>query len=351
MSDEYYQLGKDFDHETYRLMKETNHPRTLVYLEQNMTTPMERASNILKQIDDACEPKPKPQVVEVNNLERQANKPQANVALLSLKDNLTIAEAGDYLVGILGVESASSFSYIAGLVNEQKINIYINSTLLGIHYTCSNLSIEDIIDNNVSFGRDELKFKVVYLRGKESLAGISGTVEVEIANRKKANAFYSVSLSGNEDVLHIRDNDRGDVVIQGEVLIYQDFGNGFVLPPPLKKGMLTKATEIAIYGNGFFYIKRKEIDTLVAATQPEQAPQEDFIKPELGKHGKQEIIILEKIQELGYHPKQLPPYEVGKKGVRSELREVLKEHDLFQSKTGFSKAWERLLNDSAIKYL
>lgn len=153
MSDEYYQLGKDFDHETYRLMKETNHPRTLVYLAQNMTTPMERASNILKQIDDACEPKPKPQVVEVNNLERQVNKLQAKP-----------------------------------------------------------------------------------------------------------------------------------------------------------------------------------------------------INPQLGKQDLQEVAILEKIQELGYHPKELPSYINGNAGIKKEVREALKLNPLFEGKSVFNKAWDRLLKDCAISY-
>lgn len=56
----------------------------------------------------------------------------------------------------------------------------------------------------------------------------------------------------------------------------------------------------------------------------------------------QEKAILGKLVELGYNPKALPPYESGKPGVRAEIRKTLSSSPLFEGKTTFKKAWERI---------
>jgi hypothetical protein len=64
----------------------------------------------------------------------------------------------------------------------------------------------------------------------------------------------------------------------------------------------------------------------------------------------QEQKILTCLKEQGYDPTQLPRSMPGKAGVKSSIRETLKNDNLFNSaSTSFDKAWERLRNDNFIK--
>ena len=56
----------------------------------------------------------------------------------------------------------------------------------------------------------------------------------------------------------------------------------------------------------------------------------------------QEAAILEKIREFGYDPKKLPRNEPGKAGVKASVRDKLNTSPLFEAKTAFETAWERL---------
>jgi hypothetical protein len=57
----------------------------------------------------------------------------------------------------------------------------------------------------------------------------------------------------------------------------------------------------------------------------------------------QEAAILGKIEGLGHEPAKLPKNLPGKRGVKADVREALKDDDLFSGETVFDKAWERLL--------
>lgn len=60
------------------------------------------------------------------------------------------------------------------------------------------------------------------------------------------------------------------------------------------------------------------------------------------KMREQEDAILEAIRELGYDPQQVPKNDQGKSGVKASVCQKLKTSPLFEAKTAFSKAWDRL---------
>lgn len=65
---------------------------------------------------------------------------------------------------------------------------------------------------------------------------------------------------------------------------------------------------------------------------------------------RQEDVILQTLKELQYDPKALPPNIPGKRGVKSECRQVLAALPLFDGSTVFNKAWERLQAFELIAY-
>lgn len=65
---------------------------------------------------------------------------------------------------------------------------------------------------------------------------------------------------------------------------------------------------------------------------------------------RQEDVILQTLKELQYDPKALPPNIPGKRGVKSECRQVLAALPLFDGSTVFKKAWERLQAFELIAY-
>ncbi|WP_293006446.1 hypothetical protein [Nitrosomonas sp.] len=64
----------------------------------------------------------------------------------------------------------------------------------------------------------------------------------------------------------------------------------------------------------------------------------------------QEETILAQIEKLGLDPKTLAPNHSGKKGIKSNVRELLKDDELFAGKSVFNKAWERLSESKLIAY-
>ncbi|PTQ79769.1 hypothetical protein [Nitrosomonas ureae] len=64
----------------------------------------------------------------------------------------------------------------------------------------------------------------------------------------------------------------------------------------------------------------------------------------------QEETILAQIEKLGLDPKTLPPNDSGKKGIKSNVRELLKDDELFAGKSVFNKAWERLSESKLIAF-
>lgn len=62
----------------------------------------------------------------------------------------------------------------------------------------------------------------------------------------------------------------------------------------------------------------------------------------------QEEAISNEIAKQGYDAKKLPKNEKGKRGVKSEINAALEKDTLFEGKTTFDKAWQRLRDHNEI---
>ena len=84
------------------------------------------------------------------------------IGLLKLKDNLTVYEAGSYLAELMGVEDKFFFVHIMGLVNEVKLNLYLNP--LGLpERSQSQINYDQVFEGNTTTLRGEQKITNVYL--------------------------------------------------------------------------------------------------------------------------------------------------------------------------------------------
>lgn len=82
-------------------------------------------------------------------------------------------------------------------------------------------------------------------------------------------------------------------------------------------------------------------DASVPSEQPSMNVEVDITKKQSKLH-LQEKAILEEIAKRGLDAKDLPANEPGKCGVKNEIRTALKDHPLFNGKTTFDKAWQRV---------
>lgn len=76
-------------------------------------------------------------------------------------------------------------------------------------------------------------------------------------------------------------------------------------------------------------------------TAPTTAGSEMEIKP-CQRFTAQDEVILKTIRVKGYDPLKLPENPPGKPGVKAEVRQALKNNNLFTGNTVFKRAWERL---------
>lgn len=58
--------------------------------------------------------------------------------------------------------------------------------------------------------------------------------------------------------------------------------------------------------------------------------------------------ILACLAELGYNPKKLPPTDVGKDGIRKQVKTKLQTNELFKAPSSFRNAWGHLLEEKRI---
>jgi hypothetical protein len=89
------------------------------------------------------------------------------------------------------------------------------------------------------------------------------------------------------------------------------------------------------------YIRRNSFDEWVSKRNGDKPAPRRAMR-------EQEEAILQAIRTLGYEPKSLPKPPSGKPGVKSNVKESLRNDPLFQSKGIFDKAWERLRSDGSI---
>jgi hypothetical protein len=94
------------------------------------------------------------------------------------------------------------------------------------------------------------------------------------------------------------------------------------------------------YGRTFLAELQKATGTTLPAIQlqPTVAAKQ---KPRM-RMREQEAAILETIRKFGYDPQRLPKNDEGKSGVKARVCDALKASPLFEAKTAFNKAWDRL---------
>ena len=63
---------------------------------------------------------------------------------------------------------------------------------------------------------------------------------------------------------------------------------------------------------------------------------------------KKEKLILDTLRSLGHNPCRLPTAETGVAGVKKKVKDSLSGEALFQGKTVFNKAWDRLRGNREI---
>lgn len=175
----------------------------------------------------------------------------SNLAILKLKDNLTVYEAGAYLAGVMGVEDKFSFVHIMGLVNEVKLNLYLNP--LGLHkHRQPQLDYDQEFEGNMTALRGEQKFTSVYLDSCAHTLHVKAGAEI-----------------------------TGDIFV-GEPIFFMDdeaIAKARLLENKVFTDRVSTITETLYQsdedGESFFYIKRKEIDALVAQIQDTHEPEKN----------------------------------------------------------------------------
>ncbi len=63
----------------------------------------------------------------------------------------------------------------------------------------------------------------------------------------------------------------------------------------------------------------------------------------------QEDAILSIIRQMGYVPSELPKQKLGVSGIKKRVKEALGNEELWQARTAFEHAWERLRDEGAIR--
>lgn len=93
-----------------------------------------------------------------------------------------------------------------------------------------------------------------------------------------------------------------------------------------------------------------ELQKITGTTLSAKQPQPDTLaKPQPRmKMREQEDAILDAIKELGFDPTAFPPKAPGKRGVKSEVRDRLADLTLFENRSAFKNAWDRLRDSNSI---
>ncbi len=100
------------------------------------------------------------------------------------------------------------------------------------------------------------------------------------------------------------------------------------------------------YGRTFLAELQKTTGTTLSAKQPQP---DALAKPQPRmKMREQEDAILAAIKELGFDPTAFPPKAPGKRGVKSEVRDRLADLTLFENRSAFKNAWDRLRDSNSI---
>ena len=100
------------------------------------------------------------------------------------------------------------------------------------------------------------------------------------------------------------------------------------------------------YGRTVLAELQKTTGTTLSAKQPQP---DALAKPQPRmKMREQEDAILDAIKELGFDPTAFPPKAPGKRGVKSEVRNRLADLTIFENRSAFKNAWDRLRDSNSI---
>lgn len=228
----------------------------------------------------------------------------SNLALLKLRDYLTVYEAGAYLVKTVGAEDKYHFAHISMLVNEGKLNLYLKPDAFHENKKPWIDYDPELLGNDCQL-RGEQKFVSVYLDSCEYTVYVNAGAEIT------GNVFAGRDVS----VLTCAGNDT----------------EGIARAAALENTLLTNRVSIipnTLYqsdedGESFFYIKRKEIDLLIASTQ-------DTYEPEKEKHLKEINELNAKIKALEDNNSELKTQLNTKlKPAKSQLLVIARAYELY----------------------
>ncbi|HKM36071.1 MAG TPA: hypothetical protein VJY83_00330 [Thiopseudomonas sp.] len=258
----------------------------------------------------------------------------SSLTLLKLKDNLTIYEAGAYLGWVMGLENKLCYQRIAqvsGLVNEGKLNLYLNPN--GFQEGTKRwVEYDSELEGNDCELKGEQKFISVFLNNSQPTNMNAG-----------AQIIGDVFAGSNISFFTCAENDAE--CIARAVALENTFLTNRI------STITSSLCQREGRGDAFLYIKRKEIDALVAAlkvNEPIQSGQPKKTTSEY-RYETQQRLIIEKLKALGYVPTELPKRQQGKPWVKSDVRKALDGIEPFKAKSSFDETWKRLSRDKDIK--
>lgn len=119
--------------------------------------------------------------------------------------------------------------------------------------------------------------------------------------------------------------------------------------PQSQKGVYESITLASLKAWALQKYKRDILPSILIIDTSQVSKIEPAVKPRPRlKMRDQEDAILDEIKRLRHDPKNLPKNQSGKSGIKKEVRDALNGNPLFDAKTAFDKAWERLQGQGKI---
>lgn len=252
-----------------------------------------------------------------------------SLELLKLRENLTISEAHQYFIkSTVTNDEGLSIDYIVNLINDGLLSLHLNPESFSMKIICS-VTDDDCIEYICNECRllGEQKITKAYLsRAKDSLITL---------NKETALLGDVLVDEVSEVIQRLAKLDDTPEHIKKDI---EDTNKNAYKFLKRKKSILSKPLKVNINHYGL-YVKRLEIEELLAASQPEQKP---YKKSGEYKYQTQDRLILEQIKALGYDPQALPKQEQGKNGIKAVVRKLLDGQGVFKAHNAFNDAWKRL---------
>lgn len=252
-----------------------------------------------------------------------------SLELLKLRENLTIYEAHQYFIkSTVTNDESLSIDYIVNLINDGLLSLHLNPENFSMKIICS-VTDDDCIEYICNECRllGEQKITKAYLsRAKDSLITL---------NKETALLGDVLVDEVSEVIQRLAKLDDTPEHIKKDI---EDTNKNAYKFLKRKKSILSKPLKVNINHYGL-YVKRLEIEELLAASQPEQKP---YKRRDEYKQPQREELILDQIIKLGYSPTKLPRRDSGKTGIKAKVRKLLDGQGVFEAPSAFNEAWKRL---------